>query len=307
MVRDRHAELARVRNGLGHLRNRALSGGWNAWGELVRFRAIQRGALARMRNRQLSACWNAWLALAGEREIIGGALARLRNRQLSSAWNSWAGTNSMSAKDKQLMRKSAAYMMNRKLVKAFVSWRDENRMRHALLHAIVTTIFIQKYARGYIARRRLPRIRYEHVFRQEESKRLGEDAREKAREDFAAAMRRAAGLAPELRPGRRASLAGLVSGVAPGDRAQHLVQIYQRLGMVQPRRRAVSFVDLPPLNHNLPPLGSRPATPYQERLSKEEVSALLERTLNAYEHTAKKVGRSRTMPHVELHRRYALL
>ena len=85
-----------------------------------------------------------------------------------------------------------------------------------LNEAIAAATQIERYARGRLLRKRLPELRADLARRREEARAAAAAANEKAREEFAAAKRRAAG-APnfDLRPGRRASLAAIASGVTP--------------------------------------------------------------------------------------------
>ena len=142
---------------MGHLANRELSKGWNAWLELVSMRKLQHGALARMKNRQLSGGWNAWVeeaALQAEfKQVLQKSVAFLRNSKLPGAWNAWLelmrmqeekrrcfghlrnrelskGLNAwaemvaMQAEFMQRVRKGLGYMMHRHLALGFAGWRD---------------------------------------------------------------------------------------------------------------------------------------------------------------------------------------
>ena len=153
-----------------------------------------------------------------------------------------------------------------------------------LNEAIAAATQIERYARGRLLRKRLPELRADLERRREEARAAAAAAKEKAREEFAAAMRRAAG-APnfDLRPGRRASLAAIASGVTPtgGRDSPPLVAVYERLGAVKIRRRGAP--------RDLPPLMAPPPPKEMKKFSKAEVDALIEKynksTKVAHKHT----------------------
>ena len=94
------------------MRNRQLSGGWNAWVEeaalQAEFKQLLQKSVAFLRNSKLPGAWNAWLELMRMQEEKRRCFGHLRNRELSKGLNAWAEMIEMRAEFMQLVRKGSA-------------------------------------------------------------------------------------------------------------------------------------------------------------------------------------------------------
>ena len=125
-VQARARALARLRQGMSALRDRAVLLVWNAWSAfaLVQAKALHslRTAVGRFRNANCSRAWNAWAEMATERaghmSHLRGAAARLMHRQTGAALRRWQEAWELTVR----LRRGLKRLVHRELAIAFDTW-----------------------------------------------------------------------------------------------------------------------------------------------------------------------------------------